>query len=398
MADHANRPVTTVANAASTMSAPAEGDGAITRYSDAISADRIVTLDTNSAVLGMRWTVIRELACTGAFVIDVGGIADLASPGESVTVYYNGSAWAVLDPGSASTSELKTVRDAGDAAATLTAPVDGDGTTLMYEATITANRAVALTTAGATEGMRWTVLREAAATGEFSVDVGTGPLKSLNVPGESATVVYDGTAWVLLDLVPVRTSADAGDAAATLTAAVDGDGAVLLYEQTITADRAVTLSTTGATTGMRWTVLREAACTGEFSVLVGTGPLKALETPGESATVVFDGTAWVLLDLRPTRTVTDAGDAAATMTAAVDGDGAKLFYDVPIAADRAVTLSTTNATTGMTWRVIREIAATGGFNVNVGTGPLTAMGTVGEWCDVTFDGSAWVLSGFGTLA
>ena len=91
---------------------------------------------------------------------------------------------------------------------------------------------------------------------------------------------------------------------------------------------------------MRWTVVREAACTGEFAVNVGTGPLKALNTPGESASVVYDGTAWVLLDLRPTRTITDAGDAASALTPAVDGDGAMVFYEAVITADRAVSLST----------------------------------------------------------
>ena len=100
--------------------------------------------------------------------------------------------------------------------------------------------------------------------------------------------------------------------------------------------------------------------------------------------------------------VRDAGDAAATLAAGTgassDIDGTVLFYDVPIGADRAVTLTVAGAYAGMRWRIVREIAATGAFNVNVGVGPLTAMGTVGNWCEVTFDGTAWVLSAFGTLA
>lgn len=99
--------------------------------------------------------------------------------------------------------------------------------------------------------------------------------------------------------------------------------------------------------------------------------------------------------------VRDAGDAAATLiadgTSTSDIDGTLLLYNVPIAADRAVTLTVAGAYAGMKWRITREIAATGAFNVNVGTGPLKAMGTVGNWCEVTFDGTAWILSAFGTL-
>lgn len=51
-------------------------------------------------------------------------------------------------------------------------------------------------------------------------------------------------------------------------------------------------------------------------------------------------------------------------------------------------------------RAIVSIAlggATGAFNLNVGTGPLKAMGTAGSFADVEFDGSAWALTAYGTL-
>jgi hypothetical protein len=72
------------------------------------------------------------------------------------------------------------------------------------------------------------------------------------------------------------------------------------------------------------------------------------------------------------------------------------IWNTALTADRAVTLSTLNQTPGFTFRIVRTAAATGAFNLNVGTGPLKAL-TAGQWCDVTWNGSAWVLTGFGSL-
>lgn len=86
-------------------------------------------------------------------------------------------------------------------------------------------------------------------------------------------------------------STDNGDAAATLTA---GKNAITQRWATpLTTDRAVTLSTTGAYTGARFRIVREATATGAFNLNVGTGPLKALAA-GEWCDVEFSGAAWFL--------------------------------------------------------------------------------------------------------
>ena len=91
---------------------------------------------------------------------------------------------------------------------------------------------------------------------------------------------------------------------------------------------------------------------------------------------------------------TDNGDAATTLTA---GKNALIQrWATAITADRAVTLSTTGAYTGATFRVVRESTATGAFNLNVGTGPLKTL-AAGTWCDVTFNGTAWQVSAAGSL-
>lgn len=84
-------------------------------------------------------------------------------------------------------------------------------------------------------------------------------------------------------------SADAGDAAKTLVATADEPTQV--WSTTLTADRAVTLSTARATSGARFRIVRSAA--GAFDLNVGTGPLKALAA-GEWCDVEYNGSAWFL--------------------------------------------------------------------------------------------------------
>lgn len=84
--------------------------------------------------------------------------------------------------------------DAGDAAYTysnVTSPQ-----TIVYNTPITANRAVALSTTAPIAGTEVHVVRTAAATGAFTVNVGTGPLAAL-AAGEWCIVKYNGTAWIL---------------------------------------------------------------------------------------------------------------------------------------------------------------------------------------------------------
>jgi hypothetical protein len=91
----------------------------------------------------------------------------------------------------------------------------------------------------------------------------------------------------------------------------------------------------------------------------------------------------------------DNGDAAATLTV---GTSVKTqLWNTALTANRAVTLSTTSAYEGATFRVVRGASATGAFNLNVGTGPLKALASASTWCDVVYDGSAWILEAYGTL-
>lgn len=90
----------------------------------------------------------------------------------------------------------------------------------------------------------------------------------------------------------------------------------------------------------------------------------------------------------------DKGNADATLTVGTSEETSR--WATPLTANRAVTLSTTGAYNGAVFWVVRTAAATGAFNLNVGTGPLKAL-AAGQWCKVEYNGSAWMLTAFGSL-
>jgi hypothetical protein len=95
--------------------------------------------------------------------------------------------------------------------------------------------------------------------------------------------------WREVENLGVGCTADVGDAAKTLQARVDSE--TQIWATTLTADRAVSLSTTGAYAGAKFHIARPAA--GAFNLNVGTGPLKALAAD-TWCEVTYDGSAWAL--------------------------------------------------------------------------------------------------------
>ena len=79
-----------------------------------------------------------------------------------------------------------------DAAFTLTSLVSAEEQ--KHTGTLTANRAVTLSTANAYAGARFRIARTGG--GAFTLDVGTGPLKSL-ATGTWGEFIHDGAAWYL---------------------------------------------------------------------------------------------------------------------------------------------------------------------------------------------------------
>lgn len=87
-------------------------------------------------------------------------------------------------------------------------------------------------------------------------------------------------------------------------------------------------------------------------------------------------------------TIATNADATVTPTASVY----QVFHTGTLTADRLLTLTTAGMTSGFTIRFTRT--GSGAFN-------LSASGlknlVTNSWCDVVFNGSAWVLTAYGTL-
>jgi hypothetical protein len=104
------------------------------------------------------------------------------------------------------------------------------------------------------------------------------------------------------------------------------------------------------------------------------------------------GTDWYVLYTAHGGANPDRGDNSVTLNP-VASDRVQR-WNTPLTTNRTVTLTTTNAEDGLTWRVVRGTAATGASTLDVGG--LISLDP-GEWCDVTFDGSAYILTAFGAL-
>jgi hypothetical protein len=96
---------------------------------------------------------------------------------------------------------------------------------------------------------------------------------------------------------------------------------------------------------------------------------------------------------RTERVSADYGNADAILYV---GDPITSIWNTALTGNRSAGLDTTGAYNGAKFRIVRTAAATGAFNLNVGTGPLKAL-AAGQWCDVEYNGSSWILSAFGSL-
>jgi len=96
---------------------------------------------------------------------------------------------------------------------------------------------------------------------------------------------------------------------------------------------------------------------------------------------------WVLLTNLTPSVGQDVGDADTTLT--FGKSASTQIYASPLTAPRTVTLSTIGALNGSRFRVVRQTTATGASGLSVGGLKTLA---VGEWCDVEFSGTAWILT------
>lgn len=195
-------------------------------------------------------------------------------------------------------------------------------------------------------------------------------------------------------------AADVGNADATLI--YGSSNQTQRWNTPLTVNRTATLSTSNAKEGASFLVVRGAGATGAFTLSVGS--LATLRVPGEWALVTYDAgtSAWVLTGygILPSAEIiamsSDNGDASATLT--VGSSTRTQRWGTTLTAERTATLSTTGGYAGARFRIERFEAATGGFALSVLTGSaVLARLAYGQWCDVEYTGTAWVVVARGNL-
>jgi len=233
------------------------------------------------------------------------------------------------------------------------------------------------------------------------------PAASLTSAAASASAVTDSSDYYVatdvegvLSEIAQAITADNGDASATLTNA--SSARVQRWNTALTANRTVTLSTSNAKEGAMFCVVRAAGATGNFTLSVGS--LATLRAAGEWCVVRYDsGTAaWVLerYGVLPTAELlgltADNGDASATLTVGTSFRTQR--WATTLTADRTATLATTTAYLGARFRIVRAEAAIGNFSLIVSASSATLIRlTPGQFCDVEYTGSAWILVAHGWL-
>jgi len=112
------------------------------------------------------------------------------------------------------------------------------------------------------------------------------------------------------------------------------------------------------------------------------------------------GAGWICVEAGTPGTWLPFGRLIMTVTVgntnvniASPGFPSTIIFATELTADRSV-ITNNNVSAGTVIRIARPAA--GAFNLNVGTGPLKAL-AANTWCDITFDGAAWVLTGYGSL-
>jgi hypothetical protein len=112
---------------------------------------------------------------------------------------------------------------------------------------------------------------------------------------------------------------------------------------------------------------------------------------GWAATVAGTPGTWIPLGFIPSVSG-NFGDTNQTLTSPIEPI---VRWATTLTANRTVTLSTTGALRGQTVRVVRT--GLGAFTLDVGPGLKTIPKSTAAFVDVAFDGSAWVLTGYGAL-
>lgn len=175
----------------------------VQRWNTALTANRTATLSTSNAKEGANFTIVRGAGATGNYTLAVGALCTLYAPGQWAEVRYDAgtAAWILEAQGFLETSSIPFYApDSGNADYTMVVGVDGD--IQPWATALTADRTAGLSATRAWAGARFKIVRTEAATGAFSLIVGSNLLRL--APGQWCEAAHNGTAWAIVGYGDLR--------------------------------------------------------------------------------------------------------------------------------------------------------------------------------------------------
>ena len=193
---------------------------------------------------------------------------------------------------------------------------------------------------------------------------------------------------------------DFADADAALY--VDSHWDVYRLTAPLSRDVKITYGRALATPGSVKTFVKFPTATGNYKIelLTETGTTPEVFytiPPGISGTVdvQFNGQRWELLRSTVPDSEGVGGDVGDSNVSLTVGSSPRVVrFITPLTTNRTVTLSAASAKNGSKFRILRVNANS--RTVNVG-GIKTLPASSDSWVDVEYEGSAWIVTGFGSL-
>ena len=345
--------------------APTVTDTAANLAETASASDAVVTVSTTGDTTSLTWSIASGNddgvfaigASTGAITV-----ADTTNLDREATASYD----LVVRATDGTTPDTETIT----ITITDVAPTVTDTAANLAETASASDAVVTVSTTGDTTGLTWSIA-SGNDDGVFAIGASTGAITVADTTNldKEATASYD-----LVVRATDGTTPDTETITITITdvAPTVTDTAANLAETASASDAVVTVSTTGDTTGLTWSIA-SGNDDGVFAIGASTGAITVADTTNldREATASYDLVVQATDGTTPdTETITiTITDVAPTVT-----DTAANLAETASASDAVVTVSTTGDTTGLTWSIASG-NDDGLFAIGASTGAITVADT-----------------------
>ena len=345
--------------------APTVADTAANATEDASASDAVVTVSTTGDTTSLTWSIASGNddgvfaigASTGAITV-----ADTTNLDREATASYD----LVVQATDGTTPDTETIT----ITITDVAPTVTDTAANLAETASASDAVVTVSTTGDTTGLTWSIA-SGNDDGVFAIGASTGAITVADTTNldREATASYD-----LVVQATDGTTPDTETITITITdvAPTVADTAANLAETASASDAVVTVSTTGDTTSLTWSIA-SGNDDGVFAIGASTGAITVADTTNldKETTASYDLVVRATDGTTPdTETITiTITDVAPTVT-----DTAANLAETASASDAVVTVSTTGDTTSLTWSIASG-NDDGVFAIGASTGAITVADT-----------------------